>query len=125
MGIALSSIAVGFAIFALGIALAVRKFGSQNRIAFMAVAIVTPFVAVFAVFRVITLAISGKASVEPCPMGLAEAESMVEHQRQQMFGGLLRTPSLTRTWQRAYERELRKDTGRVKDFAQRHFAVAR
>jgi hypothetical protein len=117
--------AVGIAIFIIGISLTIHKFGNRNRVALTAVAILSPLVAVFALFRVAVRIFSGKISVpDPCPPGLEFAEILVERQRQQMFGGPLREPSFATSWKRAYERELQKDTERVQRLAQRYLAIA-
>ena len=118
------NIAVGVTIFVLGIALTVRRFGSRDRVAFTVVAVLTPAVALFAMFRLAYLFLCNRVELDPCPQGLEEAEKIVEIQRQQMFGGALRESSFTASWQKAYERELQKETERVQRVAQRYFAVA-
>jgi hypothetical protein len=115
---------VGIVIFVVGISLTVRKFGNHNRVAFAVVAILSPFVSLFAVFRVAYLALRGGLAVGECPPGLEEAERIVERQRQHMFGGPLREPSFTKSWRTAYERELQKDTELVQEVANKYLIVA-
>ncbi len=117
-------IAVGASIFVFGIGYTIRKFATQDRLAFTVVAILTPLAAVVAVFRLFYLICRGKAQCGPLPARLEEAEIIVEQQRQQMFGGEVRKPAFTRSWQRAYERELEMDTERLQKVARRFLAVA-
>lgn len=88
------NIAVGVVIYTLGISLTVRRFGTNNRLAFAVVALIAPFVAVYAVFGTAGLILRGRPLVmQPCPEGLEDAERIVEEQRQRMFGGKMRAPS--------------------------------
>jgi hypothetical protein len=117
-------ITVGAVIFAGGLTLTIRRFGTQNRLAYAIVAILTPLIAVVAVLRVFYLSAKGQVKMEPCPVGLERAEMLVERERQAMFGGPLRQPLFTASWKIAYERELEKDTERVQRIAQRYLSVA-
>jgi hypothetical protein len=117
-------LAVGATIFTVGLTLTIRRFGTQNRLAFTVAASLTPAIAVVAVLQLVYLIVRGKVKVEPCPVGLEDAEMAVERQRQLMFGGELRKPLYTASWQIAYERQLQRDTERVQRMARRCFSVA-
>jgi len=123
MSTALIDVAVGCCIFVLGLAVTIRKYGKNDRVAFTAVAVLTPLVAIFAVFRLLYLAAQNRVELDPCPPGLEEAEKIVALQRQQMFGGPLREPTFTASWQKAYERELQKETERVQRVAHKYLAL--
>ena len=124
MSTLLVNIAVGTAIFILGIAISVYRLGTRDRLAFTVVAIVAPFVAVIAMLRLFYLFARNRVTVDPCPEGLEEAEKIVALQRQKMFGGALRAASFTASWQMAYERELQKETEKVQRIAERYLSVA-
>ena len=123
MSTVLIDIAVGLAIFILGIALTVRRFGGQDYPVLILSAVLTPALAVVAMFCVIYLAIRGKPAVDPCPDGLEEAEKIVEIQRQQMFGGPAREPSISASWKRAYQLRLQRETRRVQTMARRYLVM--
>jgi hypothetical protein len=116
-------VAVGAVIFILGIALSLRKFSGQDYIVLVLSAVLTPILAVFAVFFVLFAAIRGESSLDPCPDGLEEAERIVESQRQQMFGGPLRPPSISASWKRAYQLQLQKETRQVQTVARRFLVI--
>jgi hypothetical protein len=120
----LIDIAVGLVIFVVGLGLTVHKFGTQNRVAFTIAAVLTPVVAVFAIFQVVYLVVTGRTKVDPCPSGLDEAERLVEAHRHRMFGGDAREPSLANSWRRIYALELQKDSERVQRVANRYLAAA-
>ena len=124
MSTVLVDIIVGTAIFILGIALTVHRFGTRNRIAFTVAAILAPLVAVVAMLRLLYLIARGRVALEPCPEGLEEAEKIVALQRQKMFGGPLRAATFTASWKTAYERELQKETERVQRVAERYLSIA-
>jgi hypothetical protein len=119
----LIDIAVALAIFILGIALTVRRFGGPDYPALMLGAVLTPALAIIAVFCVFYLAFRRKTLMDPCPDGLEEAEKIVEIRRQQMFGGQLRPPSITASWRRAYQLQLQMETQRVQSFARRYLVI--
>jgi hypothetical protein len=123
MSTMLIDIAVGVTIFILGIALTIRRFGDQDYPVVILSAIVTPILAVIAMFYVIFLAIRGKNTLDPCPDGLEEAEKIVEIQRQQLFGGPARAPSISASWKQAYEMQLQAETRRVQKVARRYLAI--
>ena len=123
MSTVLIDVAVGLAIFILGIALTIRRFGGQDYPILVFSAILTPVLAVVAVFCVIYLAIRGKGMIDPCPEGLEEAEKIVEIHRQQMFGGPLRQPSIAVSWRRAYQLQLQRETKRVQSVARRYLVM--
>jgi hypothetical protein len=124
MSTTLIDMAVGATIFALGIGLTIRRYCDRDRAALTIVAVLTPLVAVIAVFRVAYLAATNNLRPRPCPEGFEEAERLVERRRQEMFGGKLREPAMTASWQLAYEYELQSETERVKRVALKYFAVA-
>jgi hypothetical protein len=116
---------VVLAIFAIGMALTVRRFAYRNRMALAVVAILSPAVVIIALIQTIFLVFSLKRpSVEPCPEGLEMAERLVEQHRQILFGGPLREPSFTAYWKRAYELHLQKDTQKVQQIAERYLTAA-
>jgi hypothetical protein len=122
MGHALIDTAVVLILFGFGIGWTIFRYGRRDRLAFAVVAILSPAIAVFALFMVLARLISGRPlQVGPCPNGLEEAELMVEEERQRLFGGDLRQPTYSRSWQRAYELELQRDATTVQQFAQRVF----
>lgn len=107
-------------LFVLGIAWTVVRYGKAGeRVAFAVVAILSPLIAVFSVFNLIYLVCTRKVTVGPVPLGLPEAEHLVAEERQRMFGGKLREPTLTLRWQRAYELELQREVEGVERLAQR------
>ena len=123
MNTMLIDFAVGIAIFVLGIALTVRRFARQDYLVITVSAVLTPVLALIAVFCVLYLAIRGRLSLDPCPDGFEEAEKIVEIHRQQLYGGALRPPALAASWKQAYERELQRETGRVQRVARRYLAA--
>jgi hypothetical protein len=124
MSTTLIDIAVGATIFALGIALTIRRYCSRDRLALTVVAVLMPLVAIIAVVRVAYLAATNNLRLKPCPEGFEEAERLVERRRQEMFGGKLRDTAMTASWQLAYERELQSETERVQRVALRYLAIA-
>lgn len=120
----LINITVGAVLFVGGISLTIKRYGTHDRLAFTVVAILSPIVAVFAVFRLLYLASRRQLKVDPCPPGLEDAERIVERERQRRFGGPLREPSLAKSWTTAYERELQKETDRVREVAQKYLVLA-
>jgi hypothetical protein len=112
-------IIVAILLFISGIAWTVGHYGKRDRVAFTIVAILSPALAVFALFRLLFLVVTRKVTVGPCPPGLTEAERMVEQERQRMFGGELRQPSFGLRWQRAYELELQREAEGVQRVATR------
>jgi hypothetical protein len=118
-------IAVGFAIFALGIALTLRRFAKGEFLVLTLSALLTPVLALAAVVYVIYLiATTGNSQIGPCPLGFEEAEKIVERRRQQMFGGPLREPSMANSWRLAYQMELQRETDRVQKVARRYLVPA-
>ena len=117
-------IAVTLILFAAGMCWTVFRYGKRDRLAFAIVAILSPAISVFSVFSLLFLVITGKVKVGPCPSGLAEAEHLVELERQRMFGGELREPTLALNWQRAYEVELQREAESVQRIAHRVFLNA-
>jgi hypothetical protein len=116
----LIDVIVILALFVLGISWTVLRYGKAGeRVAFAVVAILSPLIAVFSVFGLMYSIFTGKVNIGPVPMGLPEAERMVAQERQRMFGGELREPTLTLRWQRAYELELQREVEGVERFAQR------
>lgn len=111
-------------LFAVGMAWTVIRYGTRDRLAFTVVAILAPIITVLSVFNLLFLVLTGRVKVGPCPPGLAEAELLVEAERQRMFGGDLRKPSLALNWQRAYEIELQREAESVQRFANRVFVSA-
>lgn len=105
-------------LFTLGVGWTVARYAQRDRLAFTVVAVLSPIIAVCSVFSLIYLLIAGKVKIEPCPAGLSDAEHLVEVERQRLFGGDLREPSLSRNWQRAYEAELQREAERVQRVAQ-------
>lgn len=124
MSTALIDMAVGATIFALGIGLTIRRYCGRDRLALTIVALLTPFVAIVAIFRVAYLAATSNLHLKPCPQGFEEAERLVERRRQEMFGGKLRDPAMTASWQLAYEYELQSETERVQRVALKYLAIA-
>lgn len=126
MSTMLIDVAVGLAIFILGIALTVRKYGKYGGSDYPILvlsAVLTPVLAIIAVFYVFYFAIRGKRVMDPCPEGLEEAEKIVEIHRQQMFGGPLRSPSIAASWRRAYQLELQRETQHVQSVARRYLVI--
>lgn len=121
---ALIDIAVIVVLFVSGMTWTVIRYGTKDRLAFTVVAVLSPVLAVFSVFSLIFLVITGKVKVGPCPVGLSEAEHLVEVERQRMFGGELREPSFALNWQRAYELELQREAESVQRIANRVFVHA-
>ena len=111
-------------LFAVGMVWTAVRYGKRDRLAFAVVAVLSPFIVVAALFSVIFQVIRGKADVGPCPPGLAEAERLVEVERQRMFGGELRRSTFSLRWQRTYELELQREAESVKRIAQRVFVNA-
>jgi hypothetical protein len=87
-------------------------------------ALATPIIAVVAVFYVVYARIVGKKVMTPCPLGLEEAERIVEQRRAQMFGGPVREPSMAASWRLAYQYELERETDRVQKMARRYLSPA-
>ena len=120
----LVDIAVGLILFAVGMGWTVFRYGKRDRLAFTVVAVLSPAIAVFSVFSLIYRSIFGEIEIEPCPPRLAEAERLVEAERQRMFGGELREPTFAIRWQRAYEMELQREAEKVQRVAERVFVNA-
>jgi hypothetical protein len=117
-------IAVILVLFVTGIAWTVIRYGKGERLAFTVVAVLSPVIAVFSIFSLLFLVITGKVKVGPCPAGLSEAEHMVQVERRRMFGGELREPSLALNWQRAYEIELQREAESIQRITHRVFVNA-
>jgi hypothetical protein len=111
-------------LFVTGIVWTVFRLGTRDRLAFAIVAVLSPVLAVLSVFSLIFRVATGKVKVGPCPVGLNEAEKLVHAERQRLFGGELREPSLARNWQRAYELELQREAEGVQRIADRMFVNA-
>jgi hypothetical protein len=113
-----------FVLFAFGLGWTVTKYSRQDRIVFTVVAILSPAIAVFSVFRLVYLVLSRKTTIGPVPPGLEEAEMLVAKERQILFGGTIQTPHLARSWQRAYELELQREAESVQRTAARFLVPA-
>jgi len=111
-------------LFVSGVTWTVYTYAKRDRLAFAMVAILAPLLAVLSLIRVAYLVITSQVKIGPCPDGLAEAEVAVEQERQRLFGGDLRTPTLAASWQRAYELELQREAERVQRIAQRYLVHA-
>ena len=121
MSTVLVDVAVGAAIFIFGIALTIRRFGGSDYPIIIVCAVLTPILAVVAVFSLLYSAIRGNGeTIDPCPEGLEEAERIVETQRQRMFGGPVREPFIAASWKRAYQIQLQKETRQVQSVARRY-----
>ena len=123
MSTVLVDVAVGVAIFILGIALTIRRFGGRDYLILSLCAVLTPFLAVVAFFSLLYLTLRGQQLVDPCPEGLEEAERIVEDQRQRMFGGPAREPFIAASWRRAYQLQLQKETRQVQSVARRYLVI--
>ena len=118
-------IAVLAVLFTTGIAWTVTRYGEKGeRFAFAVVAVLSPLIILTSLVRFPFLVMKGSLKVGPCPVGLPEAERMVAEERQRMFGGELREPTLSRDWQRAYQLELQRQVEGVERIAQRVFVHA-
>ena len=121
----LIDLTVGFVLFGFGLGWTVFRYASRNRLAMAIAAVLSPLIAVIAVVFVLFNLVTGRElHIGPCPDGLPEAERLVEEERRKLFGGELREPSYSRSWQRAYELELQRELAGVQRIAQRVFAHA-
>jgi hypothetical protein len=112
-------VVVTLALFAIGMGWTVFRYGKRDRLVFAVVAVLSPLIVFISVFRLLYLVLTHRVKIGPCPAGLSEAEQLVEAERQRMFGGELREPTMARNWQRAYETELQHGAERIQRFAQR------
>jgi hypothetical protein len=110
---------VTLALFVIGMGWTVFRYGKRDRLVFAVVAVLSPLIVFISIFRLLYLVLAQKIKIGPCPAGLSEAEQLVETERQRMFGGELREPTMARSWQRAYELELQYEAERVQRIAQR------
>jgi hypothetical protein len=124
MSTLLIDIIVGFVIFVLGIAVALRRFAKQDYVVLTVCATLTPLLAVIAVFYVLYSAIIRKSTLDPCPAGLEEAERIVEARRQKLYGGPPHKLSIARDWRRAYAIELQRESDQVQRVARRYLIPA-
>jgi hypothetical protein len=107
-------------IFCLGISVMVSKYAGSDHIPTTIAAIMIPVLIPIAIVWVLWNILSGKAIVDPCPAGLEEAERAVEIERQKMFGGPMREPFISISWKYAYQRQLEKETERVRAMARKY-----
>lgn len=110
---------VGIALFMVGVSWTVYRYARHDRVALTVVAVLSPMIAVFAIARLCFLVLSKRATVGPYPEGLDEAELAVARERQLMFGGEIKQPSMGPSWRRAYQLELQQDTDKVQKVAER------
>lgn len=121
MSTIVTDFAVGLAIFILGVAFTIRKFGGKDYPVLIICSVLTPVLALVAVISLVYSALRGRPIMDPCPEGLEEAERIVETQRQRMFGGPSREPYIAASWKRAYQLRLQKETRQVQSVARRYF----
>ena len=115
---------VGLTLFVLGVSWTVYRYARHDRTALTIVAVLSPVIAVVAIVRLVYLAVTKRVTVGPCPVGLDDAERAVAIERQRLFGGELKEPSMAVSWKRAYQLELQQDTDRVQKVAERYFIPA-
>lgn len=114
---------VAAAIFCIGLAVTIRKFAGADSLPTIIAAVLTPVLAPISLIWVIVMGLAGKLEVDPCPIGLEEAERAVEIERQKMFGGPLREPTISVSWRLAYQRQLERETEIVRDVARRYLVL--
>lgn len=121
----MAAIIVTLALFTVGISWTVFRYSRRERVAFMVIAIISPVLMVVSAFMLLVDVLRGNLpEVGPCPVGLTEAERLVEEERQRMFGGQLREPTFSLRWQRAYEAELQRGAETVRRGVDSVFAHA-
>ena len=122
--VTLVNILAGSLIYTVGIVYTIQRFAKRDRLVTTVVALLAPLLAAISFVRFVLLLARGRLVIDPCPPNLEEAESRVSKKYQQMFGGELRSPRLSATWKKVYERELQRDLDKVQTVALRYLAVA-
>lgn len=114
-----------YAIYLFGTSLLIWRYGGKDRAPNIVVAWVVPVIVVASFIEFIFHALFRKAlSIRPCPIGLDEAELIVERHRQQMFGGKPIEPHFASDWARLYASAVEQETEKVQKFARKVLSFA-
>lgn len=114
-----------YIVYLLGTSLLIWRYGSRDRGPSIVVSAVAPILLVAVFVELLVLALAHRIpSISPCPVGLSDAESVVEQQRRKMFGGNAVEPHFASDWARLYAQTLELDAERVQSFARRVLSIA-
>ena len=119
-------LAMIYGLYVGGLSLLVWRYEARERGSSIVVISVMPILAVIAVFWTLFLVLFKRTSliIAPCPNGLAEAEEVVEKQRQKMFGGDPMKPHFATDWADLYAAALEQEAEHVHKFAGRILSIA-
>lgn len=114
-----------YAIYVFGTSLLIWRYGTKDRGPSIVVAAVAPMLFLAAFGKLFALALFRRSpAIHPCPVGLKDAELLVERKRQQMFGGEPLEPHFASDWARLYEKTFEEEAERVQAFARRVLSLA-
>lgn len=114
-----------YGLYALSAAIVIWRYGHKDRVPFIIVAWLMPPMLVASFLHFILLLVFGKRPrMKPCPVGLDEAEGLVEHYRREMFGGDPIEPHFATDWALLYRMTLEKEAQTVQAFARKVLAIS-
>lgn len=114
-----------YGVYALSAAIVIWRYGKQDRIPFIVIAWLMPLLLVVSFLHFTLLLIFGnRPRIKPCPVGLEEAEKLVERNRREMFGGDPIEPHFATDWALLYRMTLEKEAQTVQTLARRVLAVS-
>jgi hypothetical protein len=112
-----------YALYAFGATVLIWRHATKDRGPTVVVAWLAPALMIAAFIEgTFRLLFRKRPKVRPCPVGLDEAELVVEKRRQKMFGGELSHPHFASDWARLYGVTLEEEAERVQKIARKVFA---
>ncbi|MGI4829441.1 MAG: hypothetical protein ACRYFU_14785 [Janthinobacterium lividum] len=123
MRLAIEVLAI-YGIYVFGTALLIWRFSTKDRGPSIVVSMLVPFLFVVSFIEmIVSVLLRRNQAIGPCPVGLDEAELLVERQRQKMFGGDSEIPHLASDWAKLYQMTVESEAERVQAFARRMLTV--
>lgn len=114
-----------YGVYVFGATVLIWRYTAKDRGPTTVVAWLMPFLLVATVIQGTYLLFFRKyPRVRPCPIGLAEAEVVVEKRRQKMFGGERLATNFASEWARLYGVTLEQEAKQVQEIARKVFAYA-
>lgn len=113
-----------YSIYLFGTSILIWRFARKDRGPSVVVAAAVPLLFVISLIELVFSTIFRKSpKVGPCPVGLSEAEYIVEKNRQKMFGGAPQEPRFASDWARLYAQTVELEAEKVQAFARRVLTV--